>query len=529
MRGIKFSAYETVTSFVLGLASAVLTARVFGPAVIGAFALASALTGSFQVISNVREQSGLVRELTRYEPRTGQASALTWVTLAFSSVLTAVLLVPFVFLAIALLRGTFDRPELVAPFLVLCASYLLIDNTSFNVGAPLVAYRDARAVWFARTAMVVTTIAAAGLCGALGFRSVWGLVACTLAASAIGLAVRVWAVGRLTGLTARRADLRRAKARLRAIIWFGARASPLNYAEMAAEYADTAILAAHVPLAGLGAYNRAYGLYKRIGTIPLSLSRLYFPTQCALWASRDLEGMAQTYRLTTRYLVLLVLPGATWVAVSATGIMALFGPGFVPGATALGILAFTVVFDAYGRTAGGILSASNQPGRVSLIGTVNGVANVVLCLALIPQIGLVGAALANLAGWVLGAGLFMGLAARRLGRSPASMVEFGFLLRLGVGCALFALLMTPLQALGGALIWSAVCATPALLFSLALTRPLSRADGPLVERGLRSAGISSPGRLRAVRRLHTLLSHGSDQPAAHAPQAEGTPAEVPAR
>jgi O-antigen/teichoic acid export membrane protein len=506
-RGVKFSAYETATSFVLGLASSVITARVFGAAVIGAFALASAITGAFQGISNVREQGGLVRELTRHEAGSPESRALMWATLAFSTLLTSSLFVPFLVVGVVLLRGTFDRPELVAPFLVLAAAYLVVDNTSFNINAPLVAYRDGRAVWFTRTAVVATTIVAAVLCGLLGARGIWGLVACTVAASAVGLAVRLASVRRLVGLRSGRRELAWARRRLRAIISFGIRSMPLNYAETASRYADTALLGANVPLSSLGAYNRSYGLYERVRTIPLSLSRLYFPTQSSLFMAGDRAGMARLYRVTVRYLALMLLPAATWVAVSAPAIMAIFGPDFVVGATALAILVFAVVLDAYGRTAGGLLSAADRPGRVSMGAMVGSAVNVGLCILLIPVIGLTGAALANLGGWVFTTLLFTGMAARVIRKPLYFMFEPRYLVRLGLGCAVFTALLLPLRGVEPALPLLALAAPPALAVALAIARPLDRADEDLVRRALTAAGFRSERLLRTARRVYRLISH----------------------
>jgi O-antigen/teichoic acid export membrane protein len=507
VRGVKFSAYETATSFVLGLASSVVVARVFGATVVGAFALASALTGAFQAVSNVREQGGLVRELTRHAPGSPESRALMWATLAFSVTLTSVLFVPFVVVGLLLLRDTFDRPELVAPFLVLAAAYVVVDNTSFNVNAPLVAYRDGRAVWLTRTAVVVTAIVTAAVCGALGLRGLWGLVGCTIAASAVGLVARLVSVRRLVGLRSGRAELRWARGRLRMIISFGARSMPLNYAQTASRYADTTLLAANVSLSSLGAYNRSYGLYERVGTIPLSLSRLYFPTQSSLFMSGDRAGMGRLYLVTVRYLALVLLPAATWIAVSAPAIMAIYGPDFVPAATALAILVFAVVLDAYGRTAGGLLSAADRPGRLSLGAMVGAAVNVALCVLLIPRMGLTGAALANLGGWVFTTVLFTAMAARVIGKPLHFMFELSYLVRLALGCLVFGALLVPLRGAELALPLLILAAPPALALSLVVVRPLNRAEEDLVRRALTAAGFKSQRLLRTAERVYRVISH----------------------
>jgi len=507
--GARWSIIDAGTSLVLGLASAILLARVFGATTLGAFAIASLLTGSFGLVANVRQQGGLVRELTRHEPGSPESRALLWVTLVFSAGLMALLFAPFGALAIVLLNSAFDRPELVGPFLLLAAGFLVLDNTSFNLTAPLAAYRDGRAVWLGRTTQVVATVAAALTCAALDLRSVYAIVGCNVFAAACGVVVRLWSVARLTGLRCSRADLRWAVGRLRAILSFGLRQAPTNYTETAIRYAGTTILGLTVPLAALGAYNRAYQLFERAAAVPVQVSGLYFPTLCAMFVRGDRDGMARVYRLTVRYLVLVLLPGVTWLAVASPAVMALFGPGFEQASAALAVLGFAVVVDTYGRLAGGVSSAANQPGRISIITLIGALTNVGLCLALIPPFGLVGAASATLGGFAVATVVSAVLAARTLHRPVAWMYEPGFLVRLCLACGLMAALLAPLHALPGRLVWMLLAAPFALAAGLVLARPLHRADEPVLERALAAAGIRKPRIVGLVLAVHARIARGS--------------------
>ena len=508
--GLKYSLYDTLTSFALGLVSAIVTARVFGAEVIGAFALASLLTGSLHMVSNVREQGGLVRELTRHPAGAPQTRALVLMVLGFSALLTLAVLVPFGALSVWLLRDVFEQPDLVAPFAVLVAAYLLLDNTSFNLDAPLVAYRDGRSLWIVRTAITATMIVGALACAVADERSLWALVAITVAASGVGVALRLRAVHRLTGLRSSRREVSRVRDRLRPIVWFGVRQAPLNYTETAIEYTDTAVLGASVPLVSIGAYSRAYTLYRRVGQVPVALSRLYFPTLTALFHRGEHDAMLRVHRLSTRYLTLLLLPAATWLAASAPAVLDIFGPGFDEGATALSILIFAVVLDGYGRMAGGLLAAVDRPGVVSIVSVGTAVLNVGLCLALIPPLELTGAAIANLAGWLFAATALVVLAARHAGRPAWTLTDPGFLLRLVAACAVLAVAAAALREAPAALLWQCLVALPALAAGLLVFRPLSRGDDEAVERALDAAGVSERLR-RAVRGTHARIAHG--QPA----------------
>jgi O-antigen/teichoic acid export membrane protein len=506
--GLRYSAYDAVSSAVLGLISAVVTARVFGAEVVGALALVTVLTGALHLISNVQELGGLVRELTRHAPGTPEPRALMWVTLAFSAVLTTAILVPFGALAVWLIHDVFGRPELLWAFAALAASYVLLDNSSANVEAPLAAYRDGRSIWLTHVAVSVAMTLAALACAVFGADDLTGLVACTIAASAVGLAVRVRATRRLIGLRTSRRDIARVLGRMRSVLSFGIRAAPINVTVATIGYADTAVLGAHEPLDAIGAYNRAYGLYVRLGQIPVSLSRLYFPTMSSLHHRGDVAGMARLHRLATRYLLLALAPLATWLAACAPQVLAVFGPGFEQGATALGVLVFVAVLDCVGRPAGGTLWAADRPGVVSIVYACVAAVNVVLCVLLVPDHGLTGAAVANLAGWLVAAVALPLLAAPEVARPRLAMFDAGYLARLAAACGVVAAVAVPLRSLDGALAWQALASGPALLAGLVLFRPLARSDGQTVERALDAARLESPRLRRAARALHRFASHG---------------------
>jgi O-antigen/teichoic acid export membrane protein len=296
--------------------------------------------------------------------------------------------------------------------------------------------------------------------------------------------------------------------RLRPIVWFGIRQAPLNYTETAIEYTDTAVLGATVPLASVGAYNRAYTLYRRAGQVPTTLSRLYFPTLVALHHRGEHGAMLRVYRLSTRYMTLLLLPAAAWVAASAPAILGVFGPGFDEGATALSILIFVIVLGGYAATAGGLLAAYDRPGIASIVSVGAAVLNVGLCFALIPSLDLTGAALANAGCWLFDAGALVVLAARQAERPTWTMIDVAFLARLAGACAVLALVVAPLRDVPAALLWQSLAAAPALAAGLLLFRPLSRGDLGTVERALDSAGVRSPRLRGAVRSAHTRIAHG---------------------
>src|SRR5919197_3816376 len=85
----------------ISLVTQIAVARVYGVRVIGEFALAFAPTGAVWILSTVREQAALVRELANLAPRQPRSTALFLAVLCFSFGLTlvvAAIAVPIVWL-----------------------------------------------------------------------------------------------------------------------------------------------------------------------------------------------------------------------------------------------------------------------------------------------------------------------------------------------------------------------------------------------------------------------------------------------
>jgi len=113
-----------------------------------------------------------------------------------------------------------------------------------------------------------------------------------------------------------------------------------------------------------------------------------------LHARGDLELLARLFRSLIKWTLGLTLPLATVMILFAQRIMTMFGPEFAPGWPVLVAGTFGQLVNCGVGSVGFLLLMSGQEKRVLKIQTVMAVVVVALNLALIPRMGLLGAALA---------------------------------------------------------------------------------------------------------------------------------------
>src|ERR671937_2083552 len=174
----------------ISLVTQVVVARVYGVRVIGEFALAFAPTGAVWILSTVREQAALVREVAKLPPHAPQSTALFLAVLCFSFLLTltvAAIAVPIVWLVF---HGPIYEPQLVAPAIVSLAGYVTVTNTCWNLDSMFSAYRAGADLFWVRLNQALSYLALAVGASLIG-TTVWELILATIASWAIALAHRL--------------------------------------------------------------------------------------------------------------------------------------------------------------------------------------------------------------------------------------------------------------------------------------------------------------------------------------------------
>lgn len=334
----RFAALSFGLQVVLGLGSAVVSARLYGVGVIGEFALVSAPWLLLVQLSTLSEQTALVRALSLLPARDKHGTALFYTVFGFSSALTLTVAVAILGITRLVLGGPIGRPGLFLPTVALITGYLLLDNVSWNLDMVFSSHRAGRDLFLGRSTQAVVLLIGFPLL-ALVTSSVWGLVIATLLSFAVSLAVRVRLVRRYMRFTTSRAELAAGRRELPELLRFGLKLVPGAFAGGVIIQVAIWILASTAPVVAVGAYSRAANLAQRINDAGYRITEILFPT---LVRHQELGGRADFDRTLNRALTGAAIP-LVWIPAvgggAAAGILSLlFGKDFTSAREALALL-----------------------------------------------------------------------------------------------------------------------------------------------------------------------------------------------
>jgi O-antigen/teichoic acid export membrane protein len=394
--GAGFSALSWATIAVIGVASGIVIARLYGAEVIGQFALVIAPVNAVWLLSSARERPAFVRELAVLEPRAPRATGLFAAVLAFSFSLTVVvtlLALPIIYLVFT---GPIDQPDLFVPIAVSLVGYTLVTNTGVNVDAVFSAFRAGRELLLVRVHQTVAFLALAIVCSGVA-DGVWGLVIATIASATTALVHRVLVVRRFMALRAPRSEVRAGFDTLPAIIRFGLKITPGGLANGMCNEIGTWILGATASVAALGAYSRAAQLTSRLLEVNWRIGEMLFPTLVTRRGD-DAGGFDRALVDTLRYgAVALLLPAAV-LGGAAESVMSLYGADFVSAATALTVLMILPAITTVGGSLRQALLAVDRPSITSVTAGVKLVVTAAATIVLTLWIGVTGTALGLVSG-----------------------------------------------------------------------------------------------------------------------------------
>ena len=324
---LAYGALSFVAIAVLSLASAIVSARLYGIETIGEFALAYAPTAAVAFLSNVGQQPALVRLIAVLPARGDRVSGVFLAALGFSSALTAVVAAMIAAATLVMLPGPIGQPDLVAPALVSLLGYVIVTNPCWNLDMALASFRAGRSLFWVRLHQAaVYLVLVVGLYPLLP--SVWGLLAALLGSWATslvhrGLASRRWLRFRVSGAT-----FSEGLRTLPQLIRFGIKVTPGVLAEGTANQAGTWILGVVASVASVGAWNRALMVGQRLLEVRHRIAEVLLPTLVERRQASDGPGYDLALIDSLRYAtVALMLPAAV-LSGAAHSIMDLFGAGF---------------------------------------------------------------------------------------------------------------------------------------------------------------------------------------------------------
>ena len=386
---------------VVGAITTFLMSRIYGVEIIGQFALIWAPVVLLSLVSTVKEQAALVKEITDLPPRHPRVTELFSAVFTFSSGLTAVLAVVSMLIVWVVFRGPLHQPDLVLPAFVNIAGYTVIVNTAWNFDAIFSAFVAGRQLFVVRMHEAIGVLVITTGVG-LAWHSIWGLVIGTLGGSATALVHRVVLARAFIRLRLSAAEYRAGLQALPALLRFGVKIAPGGIAQgMTTQVGVLTLAAFGNPLATVGAYSRAQSIPERLQQVNQLIAAVLYPTLVGRLGRGDGEGFDRALIDSIRYALIGTLIIAAAFGGSAHSLLGIFGPGFNRAAPALAILMLAPVLAAISSAQNMAFLAVGRPGLTSVIALARLALTIALTVVLTPRIGITGPALAILAGSLL--------------------------------------------------------------------------------------------------------------------------------
>jgi O-antigen/teichoic acid export membrane protein len=146
--GFAFGTLGFVTATVLGVVSTIVTSRLYGVRIVGEYALVWAPVAALWVLSTVKEQQALIREITGLPPRHPRVTQLFAAVFTFSTALTFAIAALDAVACWFAFRGPLKAPELIGPAFANIAGYALITNTGWNIDSIFSAFVAGRQLFW---------------------------------------------------------------------------------------------------------------------------------------------------------------------------------------------------------------------------------------------------------------------------------------------------------------------------------------------------------------------------------------------
>lgn len=395
--GLAFSLASFGVVGAIALFTSILSARLYGITVIGQAALALAPVTIVTLLSTVREQPAMVRELAKLQPRHPRVTGVWLAVFLFSFVLTAIVTGLGLVVSYFVFHGPLHNPTLFAPAAAGLCGYLVVINTCWNIDGVLGAFRAGRELFAVRLHQAVM-YGALVVAFAFFAHSVWGLVLAFLGSWLTSLAHRLFLLRRVIRWRVPLEEVRAGFRTLREIVAFGLKLTPGSLSWGLSDASGTWILGAIGTVDMVGAYSRAWNIASRLSELNWRITEMLLPTLVQRRSAQDTEGFNRALVDSLRYASFgLLLPAAVGGG-AAEAVMHVFGAGFGSASTALRWLLLVPLLQTLISIQGTALMASNRPlltaGVQILRLTITVATGVVLTLAF----GLEGMAIAMVAG-----------------------------------------------------------------------------------------------------------------------------------
>jgi len=230
---------------------------------------------------------------------------------------------------------------------------------------------------------------------------------------------------------------------------------PLNWV---INYSDRYMLGYFLGAAQVGLYSAAYGITNVISVLATPVGMVLFPTVARLYDQGKTEETKTYFRYSIKYVLMLSIPAAVGLSVLSVPLIRLFtSEEFVDGAAIVPLVAGGLVAAGLRQLLDYIFHLVNKTFWVMLLLGIAAVLNVLLNLLLIPPYGIMGAAIATTAAFVVVATVtgVVGFRYLRIDMSPRFLAK-SVVASAAMGAAIWAVSPSGLLAVAASIILGAI-------------------------------------------------------------------------
>ena len=183
---------------------------------------------------------------------------------------------------------------------------------------------------------------------------------------------------------------------------FGSRLVGANMIGQIYNYIDIIMIGYFLTSTEVGYYAVAISLSKFFWLVPKAMATVAYPAISEYWAKNDLQAINKLVDKSTKYSAcILVFAGMSVIFFAEDIITFLFTAEFLPAVLPLTILIIGTVTSGILRSVGGIFASVGKVNLVLKITAIGAIGDVLLNILLVPVYGIIGAAIATAAAYVL--------------------------------------------------------------------------------------------------------------------------------
>jgi len=372
-----------------------LLARWVGAEFLGIYSLANAIMLISEVVAKMGLETGAMRFVSRLNPELDQEKIQKIIAsaLKMTTIFSLVIMVALIISSGAIVKNILNEPPLLKLVIIIFAiaipfNALTLVSAFATQGFKRLKYKILVTQFLNPTLLLTTMVICYWFISAES-----ALMAPMLITGIIGFFVMLGVLKKVTGVSNN--QIMKAKVDT-SLLNFSYPLMFVTILQTFMHWMDILMLGYFTDATTVGLYHPAARTAGLLQALLLSFISIYAPMMAQFHREGDRKKMDDTYKLVSRWLLMCAIPISAIFIIFPGKVMLLFGPEYLPSAKILVILTGATFIQAIFGAAGPTLSMSGHT-KLVLWNTIGAFAlNFSLNIYLIPNYGIIGAAIATL-------------------------------------------------------------------------------------------------------------------------------------